>query len=416
MQKVTSRDTGSITKNTGSIVSSVSHAHAPEGPVRRRVPETMQGQVIGRMASSHYYMQDDVRIDDLLKKLNDNDAVFSVGVVDKDEKILGLITRDMFFDILGRPFGRDLYRNKHINTISVNARQFSCGDNIFSVAEEISSDLMAGRDVHYVLTDATGRFYGIFTNRDLLIYLSYLTTRDLGFAKNIQSCIINEETLVNNEHCEMLAATKMAKDVGGDYYTVRKYGETEWFFAVCDVAGKGISASLLSVLMGGVNHVYDFTRGIRQYVEKLNNFIYTSLKSEKFITGVFADFDEAAGDVKIIDAGHSYIFLVRKKKIIQLDSVSKNLPLGISTAYNPGTYRVRLKKDDLLVIFTDGIEEQTNAGGARYGPDRLRDFFTGNDVQNLKILKDSIFHDIRKYRNGHAQDDDMTILLLRYLG
>ncbi len=287
----------------------------------------MQGQVIGRIAGSHYYTRDDVMVDDLLKELNGNPSVFSVGVVDQDNTILGVITRDMFFDILGRPFGRDLYKNRHIRTIMVDVRRFKCGDSIFYDAEEISSDLTAARDIHYVLTDPAGLFFGVFTNRDLLGYLSCLTTRDLGFAKSIQSCIINEEMAIKNERCEMLAATKMARDVGGDYYTVKRYDETGWFFAVCDVAGKGISASLLSVLMGGVTHVFDFTRGMRQYVVKLNDYIYTSLKSEKFITGFFADFNEATGDVKIIDSGHSYVFLFRKKRIIHLDDIAENLPI-----------------------------------------------------------------------------------------
>ncbi len=417
MPKELSFDTSLISKEIATIATGqvVSPGRPRMSVIHHRAPEPMPGQAIGRIASSHYFIRDDVRIDDLLKELNMHAMVSSAGVVDKDGSIIGVITRGMFFDILGRPFGRDLYKNKQIEKITFNARRFTCGDNIFSVAEEISSDLMTNRDIHYILTDNGGRFFGVFTNRDLLIYLSYLTTRDLVFAKNIQSCIINEETMVRNERCEMLAATKMAKDVGGDYYTVRKYGETEWFLSVCDVAGKGISAALLSVLLGGVNHVFDFTSGIRQYVVKLNDYIYSSLKSEKFITGVFADFNEASGDVTIIDAGHSFIFLARKKKIIHLNGVSENLPIGISSAYSPVSYRVKLKKNDILVIFTDGIEEQTNAGGGKYGPDRFRDFFVRLENENLKIVKDSIFHDIRKFRSGQAQDDDMTILLLRYL-
>lgn len=388
---------------------------SPSGILKYRRPEPMSGQIIGRIASSHCFIEDDGRIEDLLKEMNIYPSVISAGVVDKKGTIVGVITRGMFFDILGRPFGRDLYKNKQIHKITSTVRHFNYSDNIFSVADEISSDLLLNRDVHYALTDGTGAFFGVFTNRDLLIYLSYLTTRDLAFAKNIQSCIINEETVIRNEHCEMLAATKMAKDVGGDYYTLKKYSDREWFVAVCDVAGKGISASLLSALLGGINHMYNFTReGIRQYIEKLNDYICSSLKSEKFITGIFIDFNEATGHATVYDAGHSFIFLVRKKKIVRLNEVTENLPIGVLSDYKPVSYRVGLKKNDILVVFTDGIEDQTNTGGAKYGPDRLLKFFTNTDDENLKIIKDSIFHDIRKFRDGQTQDDDMTILMLRY--
>ena len=111
----------------------------------------------------------------------------------------------------------------------------------------------------------------------------------------------------------------------------------------------------------------------------------------------------------------SFILLIGRKGSFRLNGVSENLPIGISPVFKPLSYSIKLKKNDLIVIFTDGIEEQSNAEDERYGSDRFRDFFNRLADENLKIIKDSIFHDIRKFRNRQTQDDDMTILLLRYL-
>jgi sigma-B regulation protein RsbU (phosphoserine phosphatase) len=386
------------------------------GCIHLHEAEQLFGQVIGKIASSRFYTFDDVTVEELLHELNKNPAATSVGVIDRGSgSVQGVVTRDMFFDILGRPFGRDLYKNKMIRKIVMTARCFRYTNNIFSISNELAHDLTQNKDIHYVLTDDDGRFVGVFTNRDLLMYLSYLTRRDIAFAKNIQSSIINEETIFKNDYCEMLAATKMAKDIGGDYYIMKKYNGTNWFLAVCDVAGKGISASLLSVLVAGMNHIFDFEKGVKPYIIKLNDFIYNSFRSEKFITGIFADFNESTGKIVIYDAGHSYLFLNRNKKNIALKSVSENLPVGISSKYNPVSYSFTLKKDDLLVLYTDGIIDQTNSEGGRYGLERFQYFFIKHRGENLKIFKDIIYNDVHKFRSHQTQDDDMTMLLLRYM-
>ena len=378
--------------------------------------ERLFGQVIGKIASSRFYTFDDVIVEELLHELNNNSAITSVGVIDRRScAVQGVVTRDMFFDILGRPFGRDLYKNKLIRKIVMVSRCFRYTTNIFSIANELADDLALNKDIHYILTDEDARFVGIFTNRDLLMYLSYLTRRDISFAKNIQSSIICEETIIRNNHCEILAATRMAKDIGGDYYIMKKYSNTNWFLSICDVAGKGISASLLSVLVAGMNHIFNFENGVKPYIIKLNDFIYNSFRAEKFITGVFADFNESIGKIVIYDAGHSYLFLNRNKKNIPLKSVSENLPVGISPLYNPVSYGFTLKKDDLLVLYTDGIDDQTNPEGERYGLERFQYFITKHRGENLKVIKDIIYNDVHKFRSHQTQDDDMTMLLLRYI-
>ena len=372
--------------------------------------------VIGKIASSHYYVSGGIIVEDVLAELNKNPEISSLGVIDERGSVIGVVARNMFFDILGRPFGRDLYKNRQIRSIVAEARQFKYTTNIFSVAEELTFDLNLNGNIYYTLTGDDGRFFGVFSNRDLLVYLSQITQRDIGFAKIIQSGIIREETSLENEYCEILAGTKMAKDVGGDHYMIRKYDESRWFISVCDVAGKGVSASLLSVLLSGMNHVYDFSRGIRHFILQLNDFIYTSFHSEKFLTGIFIDFDEKTGKATVFDAGHSYLFLCRNKKCISLKSASENFPIGITPEYQPASYSFAMKSDDVLVLYTDGLVEQSNPEGARYGSGTMAALLTRMGGGSLAMIRHAVFSNIQTFRKHQAQDDDMTMLMLRYSG
>ncbi len=384
--------------------------------VHHRKPEPIFGQVIGRIASSHYHVSGGVIVEDILAELNKNPDISSIGVVDDAGSVIGVVARNMFFDILGRPFGRDLYKNRHIRSIAAETKRFKYTTNIFSVAEDLADDLNVHGYIYYILTGDDGRFFGVFSNRDLLIYLSQITQRDIGFAKIVQSSIIKEETALMSEYCEILAGTRMAKDVGGDHYMIRKYDESKWFFSICDVAGKGISASLLSVLLSGMNHMYDFSKGIRQFIVQLNDFIFASFHSEKFLTGIFVDFDEKSGRTTVYDAGHSYLCLYRNKKCVSLKSTSENLPIGITQAYQPASYSFTMKKDDVLMLYTDGMVEQSNPEGVRYGSAMLTGLITRVGTGNLSITKDAVFSNIHGFRKHQAQDDDMTILMLKYHG
>ncbi|MBN2080100.1 MAG: SpoIIE family protein phosphatase [Spirochaetes bacterium] len=357
-------------------------------------------------------MRDDVIVEDLLRELNENPSVPSVGVIDGAGTVAGIVTRDMFFDILGRPFGRDLYKNKMVRTIMMPARQFLANGKIFTIADELEDDLRIPKDLHYVIIDDNHGFAGIFTNRDLLVYLSEISRREIDFAKSIQSVIVPEETLFVGRSFKALAATAMAKEVGGDYYCVKKIDDSNWFFSICDVSGKGISAALLSVLMGGINYISDFSAGIREYVMRLNQFIFDSFMGERFMTGVFAMFSEETRKMIVYDAGHSLVFLWRSRRLASLKSVSQNIPLGIDGKYQPACYTVALMPGDMMIMITDGIEGQSNQEGERFGVARLHSRVRNMDVVDIKKLKDEIFQDIGRFRGHQAQDDDMTMLLL----
>ena len=85
MQKEIASDNNLIMKD---IIPIVSRSRAPHNRtagsvVQYRKPEALSGQVIGRIASSHFFIQDDVTVDDLLMELNRNIAVSSVGVIEK---------------------------------------------------------------------------------------------------------------------------------------------------------------------------------------------------------------------------------------------------------------------------------------------------------------------------------------------
>ncbi len=388
----------------------------PLAVIQKREPITLHSQSIGTIASSFYFVDENAMVDDLATELNKNEDIYAVGVVDKNGAVTGVIPRNDLFDVLSKPFGRDIYKNREVSSITFDTRVFNVNSNIFTVASEISEHLKFHRIYYYLVVTGDNRFAGIFSSKDLLIYLSDMTQKDIAMAKRLQSCIVKNETHIVGKSCEIIGASDMAKGVGGDFYAIQEYETGRWNISLCDVSGKGVSASLLSVIIGGMTSIYDFTRGLDDYLSSLNNFIFTSFEAERFITGLFLDFREKEGAVTVYDAGHSYLYIYRDGTLERVESDAELIPIGIMGDFKPEGRELALKNDDLLVLVSDGIEEQKNEHEELYGTERLLSVIRENCQRGLKELKDEIYSDVLRFRQDHPQYDDMTMVMLRYRG
>ena len=96
--------------------------------------------------------------------------------------------------------------------------------------------------------------------------------------------------------------------------------------------GKGIAASIIPSLIGGMAYVYDFKRGgVKRYVKMLNDYFSSNFGTEIFITGVFASVNVSTKEVILYDTGHSFIFVYRDGKFHRLNTCEDNIPLGITS-------------------------------------------------------------------------------------
>ncbi|HOJ64367.1 MAG TPA: PP2C family protein-serine/threonine phosphatase [Spirochaetota bacterium] len=213
----------------------------------------------------------------------------------------------------------------------------------------------------------------------------------------------------------------MAKGVGGDFYSIKNIENKKWLMGICDVCGKGISASLISAIVGGMFDIYDFNnKSIEEFISLLNKYIYNTFKLEKYLTGLFIEFEEDSGKIRIFDMGHSLgasnLYLVRENNIISEITKNYNLAIGLVPDITTNSDLIELKKNDLFIAITDGVTDQRNSIEMEYGIKKFLKIITKNLNNDLKIVKESIFNDIDIFRGNSPQQDDITFLLLKYKG
>lgn len=367
-----------------------------------------------RIASSFHYVTSDTKIKHLADALTRREDILAVGVVDTKGQVLGLIERGELFNMLGRPFGRDILNKRDVIEVTRETKIYKFSKNIFSIAEELDHELAQTAVEYFLLQQKDGTFSGIFSTKDLLIYLSNITKQDISLARTLQNRLIKESSRDLSQVLQSATYSKMAKGVGGDFYYINEYAPGRWICSLCDVSGKGVAAALITSMLWGMISIADLTRGLKSFVKQLNNHIVKTFQLEKYLTGVFLDINTKTGEMVVCDMGHSFLFLFRNHKLTKLKTTAENMPVGIIPDLTPKVYRVKLKHDDIIMLLTDGIIEQENSAGEEFAFSRVADSIRANDEKDIEVIKDNILSDFTAFREGVPLHDDITYVLLKY--
>jgi sigma-B regulation protein RsbU (phosphoserine phosphatase) len=375
-------------------------------------PPRIHGEVIGKLISGHAFVQEDTRIDRLADELGRQDRIFALAVVDGQGRVKGILDRRKLLDLLSRQYGRDIYRNRSAGELSDEATCFNFRRGVFSIAEIIGDELKAPRIRYYLLVDEERRYIGSFSSRDMLIYLSEITRTDIAMARALQSRFVGERLAVTGDGFSLCFASQMAKGVGGDFYYCKEFEPGKYALALCDVSGKGVAASLVTAVLLGMFGMYDFREGFPKLVAGINEYLFRTFESERFVTGVFLEYNARTREIALCDMGHSFVYLLRHGRTYRVKTAEKNLPLGFLENIEPVVDRLILQAGDGLLLPTDGIIEQTDPGGTEYGIERLSALLAESLANGPEAASGAVLDELNRYRAGESQHDDMTMLLL----
>ena len=296
--------------------------------------------------------------------------------------------------------------------ICKQVKRFDSQRNIFSIAEELQDYLHESHTSYFLLTRQGGRFGGIVSTKDLLIYLSNITRTDISLARTLQERMMGRVRAVDENGVRVHFCSRMAKGVGGDYSFVKRTGEHTLTAALCDVSGKGISASLVTSMLGGMFNLYDFSAGLPELIRKMNRYISSAFEGEKYLTAVFLEYNTRTREAVVYDMGHSLLFLMRDSSFFRIRTSEENLPIGLVPDGQVKADRVVLRDEDILVLLTDGVNEQINESGKEFGMARVGGVLQKNRDSGFPAAVDALFSSVYAFRGGQPQHDDMSVMLL----
>lgn len=182
-------------------------------------------------------------------------------------------------------------------------------------------------------------------------------------------------------------------------------------FAVGDVSGKGVAASMLMThLSAMLRSLVSVGMPTDQLLRRMNCLVGDGAIAGQFVTLVVGRAD-AAGEIELAGAGHLPALCIQKDAAELIHSTA--VPIGMFREMNPSLRRLKLQQGETLVLYTDGISEQTNPAGQEFGTTRLVEAVTSHRGMEPAALVDACLDHLSAFQSGAARVDDQTLLALR---
>ncbi|MCB1057346.1 MAG: SpoIIE family protein phosphatase [Acidobacteria bacterium] len=238
--------------------------------------------------------------------------------------------------------------------------------------------------------------------------------RDLRLAGDIQARLF-PDTLPRPPGWRLAARNRPASAVGGDYYDVLSVGDDEaapFLLCIADVSGKGMAAALLmSNLQAALRALLGTVEGLVPLVSRINRLIHRASPGNKFITALFVLVDPGSGRCSYVNAGHNDGLVARAGGGLET-LPSGGMPLGLFAGAAYSETELALSPGDLLLLYTDGVNEAENPEGEELGEDRLRQALVGLAQGTPPEVVAGLFAEVDAFARDAPQHDDITLLAL----
>jgi len=111
-------------------------------------------------------------------------------------------------------------------------------------------------------------------------------------------------------------------------------------------------------------------------------------------------------------AGHLFPYRISEDgDVEELESVS--YPLGVRDEIDVRVRATKLKENDVLFLFSDGVVEARAEGSDdMFGFDRLEDSLSRLAGSDVEQVRDGVLADLEKFTGGAPREDDLTVLVL----
>ncbi len=246
-------------------------------------------------------------------------------------------------------------------------------------------------------------------------------TTELDVAANIQLSLLpdKEDSITEAEGCRFYGLLKPAKEVGGDFYDYFRIDEDHVGIVIGDVVGKGVPASLFSMVaktaikMSMVNGASP-----AMVFEQANHLLCENNREAMFATAWAGVLTLSEKRLVYANAGHDDAAICRKRadgsEEWTIPPEEHDIALGIIDGMPYSEQEIIFAPEERLLIFTDGVPEAHEDDKELYGEDRFLSCLNAADTNGDELLK-GVLTDIRTYTNDKPQFDDITMVLLEIL-
>ena len=261
----------------------------------------------------------------------------------------------------------------------------------------------------------------------LFLYFRHRSAKRLAEMKSAQERIENELSIARDIQMSMVphqfperpgldlyAWMMPAREVGGDFYGYRLYGD-RLYFCIGDVSGKGVPASLF---MAQATRLFSTFAEQGMMPAEICTHMNNALSGEDNEQGMFVTMflglvDLKTGHLDFCNAGHNPPVLGGDEHQGSFLEMEPNAPIGLWPGLEFVGEAIESIKGRPLFIYTDGLNEAENTRHEQFGDDRLLSSLRDTSYESSRQVIETLAALVEAHRQGADPNDDLTMMCLR---
>ncbi len=237
--------------------------------------------------------------------------------------------------------------------------------------------------------------------------------QDLSMAKVVQEALVREG---NAEFGAFSVSARMtpAQQIGGDFVEFTDSSNGTLFFVLGDVSGKGVAAALfMAASQSAMTSAFAEHTDISAIANEANRRLCQQNPMGLFVTCVLGVLHIESGKLDYVCAGHEPAYVIAPDDSRRPLPMTRGLAMGLMEDFDYSSGSEVLQREETLFLYTDGLTDAVNLGGALFGKDRLEGTLDGASRRSPAETVDHVWREIGSFSTGAAAADDMTCLVLR---
>jgi len=252
--------------------------------------------------------------------------------------------------------------------------------------------------------------------------------KELDLAEKIQSTFLQGE-IPEFVGYDIAAYSSPCYQIGGDYMRLAQLNRQEYLALIADVSGKGIPAALITLAMHAyIKVLLPSDEGIdeskipvssrREYPILLNDLLLSVTAGRAYATFCAVIINNKDNNLTFCNCGHTKPIIVRKNGAIE--RIDAGAPvLGILPSIDLNIKEIKLKSDDLVCMFTDGIDEAASGPEDDYGnrdefgTERLINILSDNRSREAEEIRDAVIRNVEEFICDYHKEDDITLIVIK---
>lgn len=216
---------------------------------------------------------------------------------------------------------------------------------------------------------------------------------------------------------DLYALLQSAREVGGDLYDFFVVDQDKFVFAIGDVSGKGVPASLfMAVTRTLLRTIADKEQSPSRIMAVLNKSLSFNNESNMFVTFFLGVMNLKTGEVSYANAGHNPPVRITKEGEIRVFEPAKTIPLGLYEDFEYPESKTQLEPGEKIFAYTDGVSEAENVRDDLFDEERMLKVLEEHKDKKPRELIDMMMKAIEAHVQDHPQSDDITMMTVLYNG